>query len=565
MARTSRRQKEVIEQIKVPAIKIALYIRLSKEDNGSKSTDGIENQLKLLLDFIRKNTSDRKVEFVEIYIDHNRTGTNFERPEWERMMEDAKKNKINCIIVKDLSRFARNYLEAGNYLEKIFPFLGIRFIAINDHFDSAGEIFSKKEFDIEFKNLANEFYSKDISKKIMSVFQTKKEQGQFIGNKAPYGYILKNNHYIIDEFAASVVRRIFKMKIEGVSAYRIASILNQEKIPSPSRYAKEQGIKKYKDCNDSLWQQGTVSQILYNRAYVGDLVQGKYNHSIYSKEKQGKRKEAAWIVIEDTHPAIVNREIFQIVQKIREKNQKVWKNKQDKSGYKNVLEGILVCGICHHMMRRRKDIKKGTVKYYFFCGSAYSHSQVKCNTASVVDYKIFDIVWKQIQQQIDFSVERNNLLERIKKSENDSVVHGMERKRKKQIQDELHRYVYLKTSIYKDMKQGIRTKEDFLHTKEKYTQKILELKTKLNEKEQDDFDRNKENWWLNILLEFRNTKELTREIAVRFLEKVELYQDKRIYIKFQFQNECEIKQGTERKENDNREVFSEIFKDFYSR
>ena len=565
MARTSRKQRKTIEQIKAPAIKVALYVRLSNEDNGGKSVDGIDNQLELLLEFTKwfekeetlKDTcmpSGRKVEIIETYMDNGQTGTDFERPGWERLMEDVKKGGINCIIVKDLSRFARNYLEAGNYLEKIFPFLGVRFIAVNDHFDSAGEIYQEKELITEFKNLANDYYSKDISKKIMSAFRAKKEQGQFIGNKAPYGYILENNRYVIDKPAADVVKRIFRMKMQGTSAYKIANMLNQEGIPSPSRYAGEQGMKKYKGCSHVLWQQEAVSQILYNRAYVGDLVQGKYNRSIYSKEKRGKRKEDEWEIIEGIHPAIIDWEVFQKVQEMKEKNRKVWKERQGGPGYENVLEGILVCGICHHAMWRNKDVRNGKARYYFFCASAYGHSQVKCNTSSIVDYKIFDMVLKQIKLQIYLAVEVSSLLERLRKSDRHSTVYKQKKKEVEQVRDELCRYAYLKTSIYEDMKLGILTKEDFLTAKEKYTRKISELETELNEKreELDSFEQcmSGENRWLKAFLTFRDTKELTREMAVMLLEKVEVFEDKRIHIKFRFRNEYEYLTSMLRRDNE---------------
>ena len=555
MARTSRkpgsplrgyldaiRQEEgkAAGQLKLPAVEAGLYVRLSNEDNGGKSTDGIDNQLELLLEFVKQF---EKVKTVETYMDNGQTGTDFERPGWKRMMEDAKCGRINCIIVKDLSRFARNYLEAGDYLEKVFPFLGIRFIAVNDQFDSAGEFFSSKELITEFKNLANDYYSKDISNKIMSAFRVKKEQGQFIGGKAPYGYILEKNHYVVDEFAADVVKRIFKMKLEGTSAYKIAGILNQEGIPSPSRYAGEQGVKKYKNCSHILWQQEAVSRILYNRAYVGDLVQGKYNRSIYSRERQGKKEEAAWEVIENAHPAIIDREVFQKVQEIREKNRKVWKDRQGGPGYGNVLEGILVCGICHHAMWRNKDVRNGKARYHFFCGSSYGHSQTKCNTSSIVDYKIFDMVLKQIKWQIALAVEADSLLEQMKRSNSQSAVYRMKKKETERARDELQRYIYLKTSIYEDLKQGILTKDEYLTAKERYTRKISAFETELNNK-QTELDHFKqcmrgENRWLKAFLNVRDAKELTRDMAVSLLEKVEIYEDKRIHIRFRFRNEYE--------------------------
>ncbi len=572
MARTSRKQGSPLRgcldairqeegkaagRLKPPDVEAGLYVRLSDQDNGGKSTDGIDNQLEFLLEFVKQF---EKVKVAETYMDNGQTGTDFERPGWERMMEDAKCGRINCIIVKDLSRFARNYLEAGDYLEKIFPFLGIRFIAVNDHFDSAGEIFPPKELITEFKNLANDYYSKDISNKIMSAFRVKKEQGQFIGGKAPYGYVLENNHYVVDEPAADVVRRIFEMKTDGISAYKIARILNQEGIPSPSRYAGEQGVKKYKDCSHILWQPEAVSRILYNRAYAGDLVQGKYNRSIYSREKQGKKEEAAWEVIENAHPAIIDREVFQKVQEIREKNRKVWKDRQGGPGYGNVLEGILVCGICHHAMWRNKDVENGKVRYYFYCGSAYGHSQAKCNTSSIVDHRIFDMVLKQIKLQIDLAVEADSLLERMKKSDFQLAAYRMKKKEAERARDELQRYIYLKTSIYEDMKQGILTKDEYLTAKERYTGKISELETELSGKqnERDHFKQcmSGENRWLKVFLNFRDAKELTRDMAVSLLEKVEVYEDKRIHIRFRFRNEYEylMSRLAERGEDCGREI-----------
>jgi len=559
MARTSRKQGKAAGYPKRPAIEAGLYVRLSNEDNGGKSTDGIDNQLELLLEFVKHV---ERVKTVKTYMDNGRTGTDFERPGWERMMEDAKCGRINCIIVKDLSRFARNYLEAGDYLEKIFPFLGIRFIAVNDRFDSAGEIFPPKELITEFKNLANDYYSKDISNKVMSAFRVKKEKGQFIGGKAPYGYVLKNNHYIIDEPAADVVKRIFEMKMDGISNYKIAGILNQEGILSPSSYAGKQGVKKYKNCSHILWQQEAVSRILYNRAYVGDLVQGKYNRSIYSRERRGKREEAAWEVLENAHPAIIDRDTFQKIQEIREKNRKVWKDRQGGQGYRNVLEGILVCGICHHAMWRNKDVRNGKAQYYFFCGSAYGHSRTKCNTSSIVDHKIFDMVLKQIKLQIELAIEVDSLLERMKKSDNQSAVYRMKKKGAEQARDELQRYVYLKTGIYEDMKQGILTKDEYLTAKERYTRKISELETEWNNK-QAELDKFKqcmsgENRWLKAFLNFREAKELTRDMAINLLEKVEVYEDKRIHIRFRFRNEYEylMTQLAERGENCGKAVSS---------
>ena len=538
MARTSRKIENTLSKNIVLPVKAALYVRLSNEDNGGKGTDSIHNQLELLLNFAE---GIEDIEIVETYTDNGRTGTDFDRPEWERMLQDVKKQKVNCIIVKDLSRFARNYLEAGDYLEKIFPFLGVRFIAVNDQFDSEGKIFKEKDLITEVKNIANDYYSKDISKKIMASFHTKKGQGQFIGNMAPYGYILQENHFVIDEPAAAVVRRIFSMRMQGKSFYEIAKVLNQEEIPSPSRYAGERGVKKYKGCDHILWQPQAVSRIIYNRVYVGELVQGKYNRSIYSKEKQGKRKEEVWEIVRDAHPAIVDRESFDSIQKIREKNRKTWQDKQGETGYENILEGILICGICHHVLRRNKDVRKGKAQYYFYCGSAYNYSQVKCDTSSIADYKIFDTVFQQIKLQIDLAVEAKAVIEQMKKLGHFALKLKRKKQERARAKEELGRYIYLKTNIYEDMKQGILTKEEFLMAKEKYALRIAELEEELNKKEKElaDFEQcmNGSNRWMKTFLHFQGAEELTRDMAVELLEKVEMFGDKRVHIKFRFRNE----------------------------
>ncbi len=540
MARTSRKSEKIVTQNITPVMKAGLYLRLSDEDNGGKGKDSIHNQLELLLDFAE---GIEKTEIVGTYTDNGRTGTDFERPEWERMMEDVRKRKINCVIVKDLSRFGRNYLEAGDYLEKVFPFLGVRFIAVNDHYDSKGEIFKEKDLITEFKNLANDYYSRDISKKIMSAFRTKKEQGQFIGSMAPYGYILKENHFIIDEPAAAVVRRIFLMKMQGASFVEIAKTLNQESIPSPSRYAGERGGKKYKDCSHILWQPQAVSRILYNPTYVGDMVQGRNNRSIYSKEKQGKREEEAWEIRKDSHPAIIEREVFEKMQKLKEKNSKTWKDRQGGPGYENILEGILVCGHCQHVMRRNKDVRKGKAQYYFYCGSAYNYSHTQCDTSSVIDYKIFDMVLRQIKLQIALAVEAKTLTEQMKRSSRYTLFLKEKKKARRQIKDELGRTIYLKTNIYEDLKQGVLTKEEFLEAKEKYTLRITELEKELYKKEAElgAFEQyiSGSNKWMETFLQFQGAEKLTREMAVELLEKVEVFRDKRLHIKFRFRNEYE--------------------------
>jgi len=540
MARVSRKQEKLPQAPLACKIKAALYARLSNEDNGGRGKDSIENQMELLKGFAEKLGEK---ESVKVYIDNGQTGTDFERPEWEQVMEDVREQKINCIIVKDLSRFGRNYLEAGQLLEKIFPFLGVRFIAVNDCYDSASLLFPEKDLAVELKNLMNDFYSKDISQKVMSAFRAKKGRGEYIGNKAPYGYVLKENHFRIDEAAACIVRRIFAMKMQGISSYEIAGILNREGIPSPSRYAQECGMKKYRGSGNMLWQPQAVNRILYNRVYTGDLVQGKYNRSIYSRENQGIRAEEAWEVTKDAHEAIIDRELFRQVQEIKAVNRENWRSRQGNAAYGNVLEGILVCGICGHPMRRNKEIRRGRVRYYFYCASAYHNSQVQCNTSSIADDRVFEVVLRQIKLQALLAVEMDSLIGKMKKSRIFLSRQEQKREKAEQTKKELEKYVYLKTGLYENMKAGILTKQEFLDTKESYSLRILHLKQELEGQErelkEDGLESSYENRWLKAFSKFADAEELTRDMAMELLDRVEIFPDKRMNIRFKFRNEYE--------------------------
>lgn len=553
MARISRKQgKEFLdgmgnsrkgtgrEAVMEEICRTALYVRLSVLDSGKEDSDTVETQESILRQFLEGKPC---FSIVDVYVDNGETGTDFARPEWERLMEDVRERQINCVIVKDLSRFGRNYLEAGLLLEKVFPFLGVRFIAVNDCYDSAGLLFPEKDLTVELKNLMNDFYSKDISQKVMSAFRAKKGRGEYIGSKAPYGYVLEGNHFRIDEAAACVVRRIFDMKTRGISSYEIAGILNREGIPSPSRYARECGLKKYSGCGHMLWQPQAVNRILYNRVYTGDLVQGKYNRSIYSRENQGIRGEEAWEVTEDAHEAIISRELFGQVQKIRAVNRENWRSRQGDAGYDNVLKGILVCGICGHPMRRSKEIRRGRVRYYFYCASAYHNSQAGCDTSSIADDRIFAVVLKQIKLQAVLAVEMDSLIGQMKQSRTFLRKYEQKKEKIQRTKKELERYACLKTGLYENMKAGILTKQEFLDMKERYALRIWRLKQELEGQEgglkEDALESSLESKWLEVVSMFGDAEELTRDMALELLESVEVFPDKRMAIRFKFRNEYE--------------------------
>lgn len=296
----------------------ALYIRLSKENGGRQTQDTVENQ-QILLEEFTKTQPD--IEIYKIYIDNGFSGINFERPAFQKMMEDIRKENVNCIIVKDLSRFGRNYLETGNYLENLFPTLKIRFISITDHFDTYSLNYSDNDLLIPLKNIINEIYARDISQKIHSALDIKKREGTYGGGVAPYGYHKSKEKgiYEIDEEVAEVVRYIYKLRLQGCSYCKIAKILNEKGIKSPSAYRFEKGIVRNKQMQKVGWKRDSIEDILHNQVYLGNMVRGKTSCALYKGEKRHSVPESKWIIVPKRHEPIISKELFDAVQKVNSK------------------------------------------------------------------------------------------------------------------------------------------------------------------------------------------------------------------------------------------------------
>lgn len=293
------------------------YVRLSVEDSGRKGADTVENQKELVRRYIE---SQKDMQPVGFYCDNGHSGTSFDRPEFARMMEDAAAGRIDCIVVKDLSRLGRNYLETGKYLEKAFPVLGVRFVAVADHFDTKAR--QDDGYCVPLKNIINEMYSRDISKKVGSVLAQRQRQGAFIGAWASYGYrkcALDPHKIEPEEETAPVVRAIFQMRLYGMSCGRIARTLNEQGIPSPSRYHYLKGDLTCSRFAAMEWQAQMVRKILANQVYLGHMVQGKKRASFYEGIKQHTLPAEEWAVVEHTHQPLISEAVFWAVQQEKKK------------------------------------------------------------------------------------------------------------------------------------------------------------------------------------------------------------------------------------------------------
>ena len=343
---------------------VAVYIRLSREDGDKEESDSVGNQRKLLAGYMNKQD-----DFIlyDVYIDDGFTGTNFNRPAFKRMLKDIKAGKVNCVIVKDLSRFGRDYIDTGRYLERDFPEMGVRFISVTDSIDSMKQAYDML---LPIKNIFNEQYARDISKKVQTAVKTKQEAGEFIGAFTSYGYKkspVDKNKLVIDEYSADVVRKIFSLYIQGYGKQKIAKLLNEEGILCPSEYKRAMGLN-YHNPNrlesTTYWSYSTINSILHREMYVGNMVQGTKHQRMRSKQKKMAKED--WIIVEDTHEPIIDKETWEKAQSLLHKRTR----ELDLETNKNIFAGFVKCGDCGRAMAknmwRRAD---GSKTYSLYCGT----------------------------------------------------------------------------------------------------------------------------------------------------------------------------------------------------
>ena len=378
---------------------VAEYIRLSREDGDKAESDSIGNQRKLITDYLKD-----KDDFVlyDTYIDDGFTGTNFNRPSFKRMIADIEAGKVNCVIVKDLSRFGRDYIDTGKYLERYFPDHEVRFISITDNIDSMKQAYDML---LPIKNIFNEQYARDISKKVHASMKTKQRAGEFIGAFASYGYKkspVDKNKLVIDEYAAGVIRKIFRLYIEGHGKIRIAAILNEDGVVCPSEYKKINGDNyRNSNCLDSTsyWTYSTINRILQNEMYIGNMVQNKKSQRMRGKSKAQDKED--WIVVKGTHEAIIDDETWNKVQDLLKRRTR----NLDLNSNMSIFAGFLKCGDCGRALTKKIGTPGhggGVVNYY--CGTYVRSGRQYCTPHPIPHLVLEQIILedlKAIMQNID--------------------------------------------------------------------------------------------------------------------------------------------------------------------
>lgn len=517
--------------------KAAAYVRLSKEDlisaKGEKiESNSISNQKQLILDFV-KDKAD--ITIVSIREDDGYTGTDYDRPDFQRMMDDIRAGVVNCVIVKDLSRFGREYINAGKYIDRLFPYYGVRLISINDGIDTITRS-SADDFNIMVKNLMNDNYCRDISIKIRSQLQVKRKNGEFIGAFAPYGYEkceTDRNQLVIDVYAAEVVKDIFRWKLEGINQDAIARKLNEQGILSPMEYKKSKGLSyktSFKTKSKAQWTAIAVRRVLINPVYVGTLVQGIRTRPNYKIKTVIVNDEDKWAIVENAHEPIIEPKTFMLVQRLLELDTRTSPNEESLFP----LAGLLYCSDCHGPMIRKTQTASGKKFYYYICG--HHKKSGECSSHRISKNQLEDSVLKLLQEHIRLLVELDSCLQGIRNAPIKKLSIKKAEERLLAVEADIERYRRLKLSAYEDMKEGILSKEDYLDIKAQYETRIADagLAEEQVKREISLYleNENAPHQWIQDFIKHRNIQTLTRKVAVECIDNIVIYEDKRLEITF---------------------------------
>lgn len=518
--------------------KFAAYLRLSSDDGDRSESYSIKNQRELIKSY---SESHPDVRIVDEYVDDGYTGTNFDRPAFIRMVKDIESGKINGVIVKDLSRFGRDYIGVGKYLEKVFPTLGIRFIAINDNYDNASENSDSDSIIIPFKNLLNDSYARDISIKIRSQLEIRRKNGDYTGAFAPYGYKKDENNVhklVIDDYAADVVRDIFNWKIDGMSPKHIADKLNEMGIPCPSEYKRLCGLKYsggFKSNGHPIWQAPQVIRILVNEVYIGNMVQGKIMKANYKLDKYLPVPEENWIRVNNTHEPIVSKYIFDLTQELMKRDTGTSPNAESAT----LFSGIVKCADCGQNMIRRKRVKKGKEYIYLTCGN---YSEAKACTSHLINAnRLEKVVIKSINQHL----ARIEGLEEIMQTQPVKPGTGKQYERlEKQmalLDAEIEKYTALKAQLYNDKVEGVVSAaeyEDFctIFDEKIETARSARAEVKDEQSRLSNIDLSEKNW-VEEFKKYKEVKTLSRRMLVELVESITVYDKAHVHIKYRFSDE----------------------------
>ena len=519
---------------------VALYIRLSVQDGDKEESNSIVNQKELLNMFLEK---EKELTFYNYYIDDGFTGTTFERPAFKKMMEDVELGLVNTIIVKDISRLGRNFIEMGNLVQNIFLVKNIRFISVCDNLDSFANPKSIENIFFPLKNLLNEMYCKDISNKITKAFNIMKKEGKFIGSYPPFGYLKEKenkHHLIIDNASATVVKMIFDLCESGIGNTLIAKELNERCILTPSEYrCKILNMKSTGRKVSKQWTPSIVGKILDNRVYSGDLVQSKYKNISYKVHKKIKNKEEEWIVVENTHEPIIDKERFFKIQELRKNRKYNWNKRVEDN---SIFKDLVICSNCKEPMdlivTNKKEISEIKIKKYAFrCNN--------CNIDNKNDFYIkVDTLKTCIFRSIKYHIDLLRGVEEARKEIKPRTEYTKSIKQKvENMQCELEKVEKDKVENYEKWKNNEITEIEYIENIKNIVSKECLLKNTIKDEKSKLLKAKKEaiylreNVWIDTLLKYKNQRKLTKEMLEDLIDKIYINKDgRKIKIKFKYED-----------------------------
>lgn len=502
-----------------------MYLRLSKEDGDTTESNSIASQRQIIESFAKNND----ITITSEYVDDGYTGSNFNRPDFIRMIEDLNKKKFHIIIVKDLSRFGRDYIESGKYLQKIFPEKRVRFISVNDNYDSENADVSDTHLILPIRNFINDSYCRDISMKVKSSKEIKRKNGEFISAFAPFGYKKdeKNKHkLVVDKKVSHIVKRIFDMKIEGYSSKAIADFLNSIGEITPGKYKED----TYVNCNgfsikNGKWDAKMINRILENKVYIGILEQGKTAKLNYKSTRIVDVSKDDWIVIKDSHEPIVSKSIFELANKMMFRDLNTTKQKP------TLLSGMLYCKDCGSSMVRRK-VKSSKGEEIFYICSQYNRNK-DCSRHSIKESKILEALEYVLTNHIN---AYHLLLEKIKHIDFTSLEVKVD---VESLEKEKSKYEKLRQSLYLDLEDELISSEEFERYRKNYLLKIREIESQISKKK-EIVDVLKENIKKLSTNNHKYIDEIDRFTVVSFVDKILIEEDNRIDVVLNNYEEVEL-------------------------
>ena len=506
----------------------ALYCRLSRDDELQGDSNSIKNQKTIL----QKYADDNGFTNTEFFVDDGYSGTNFDRPDWQRLISLVEEGRIGTIIVKDMSRLGRDYLKVGYYTEVLFPGSDIRFIAINNNVDSANQ--QDSDF-TPFLNIINEWYAKDTSKKIRAVFKSKGESGKPLCTNPPYGYIKDpedKTRWIVDEEAAKVVREAFRLCMQGYGPSQIAKEFTRRRIMNPTAHARKNGINipdNRGHDDDYVWRGSTIVHMLSRQEYLGHTVNFKTYRKSYKQKKQMKNDPSEWMIFKNTHEAIIEESVFEVVQRIRDGRRRL-----TPMGEMPLLSGMMFCADCGNKMYQVRGRGWEHEKEYFVCAT-YRKIKGGCSSHQIRNAVVEELLLDGIRRVTAFAREcEEDFVEMVTKKTRSELDKSMRdsRRESEQAQARIAKLDEIIQRLYEDNIEGKISDERFAKMTANYEaeqqaleKRVTELKSIMTEDKESALNVDH---FLSLVRKYTDIKELTAEIIREFVEKIYVYKAERI-------------------------------------